>query len=228
MNIYIIGIICFSIVFITCSLILLYYIKDEKKLAEVTNEQLAQFGKKYTREEFENKMFDQYANILSNITYENYEFLKDAVSDELYNQILLKAKKNRENKEESVLNNIKKEFSKLISFEVSNSLEVAKLWVRYSCIEYTTGIRKTVDEDGQEGLIEAVVEGSKESPVTHEYILTFVKNRTQTENIVCPSCGFQSRILTTSVCTQCDSEIVPKKMHWVFVEKVTTNISNQK
>ncbi len=228
MNFYIIGIGVFVIVFIVCIFILLYLIKDEKKLAEVSSQKLIQLGKVYTKDDFESKMFEQYANILSNITYENYEFLKDAVSDELYNQILLTAKKNRENGEESIVQNIKKEFSKLISFEISDDLEIAKLWVRYSSIEYIKGIRKTVDENGKESLIETVVDGNKDQPTTHEYILTFVKNRTQNENVVCPSCGFQTHILTSSKCIQCDSEIIPKRMHWVFVEKISTNISNQK
>ncbi len=228
MSFYIIGIGVFVIVLIVCIFLLLYFIKDEKKLAEVSSQKLMQLGKVYTKDDFESKMFEQYANILSNITYENYEFLKDAVSDELYNQILLTAKRNRENKEESIVQNIKKEFSKLISFEISNDLEIAKLWVRYSSIEYVKGIRKTIDENGKESLAETVVDGNKEQPIIHEYILTFVKNRTQNENVVCPSCGFQTHILTASKCIRCDSEIIPKKMHWVFVEKVSTNISNQK
>ena len=226
MNFYIIGIIFFIIVIIICVMLLLYYIKDEKKLAEVTSEHLMNLGKVYSKEDFEAKMFEMYANVLSNTVYENYTFLKDAVSDEVYNQILLMAKKNRESKEERVISDIKKEFSKLISFEVINDLEVAKLWVRYSNIEYVKGIRKTLDENNQEILAETVVDGDEKNPIYHEYILTFVKNRTQTENIVCPSCGYQSHILTESYCVRCESEIVPKKMHWVFVGKVTTNISN--
>lgn len=228
MNWYLIGMIAFAVVFIICIFLLIYFIKDEKKLKEVTSNQLMQLGKVYSKEEFENKMFEQYTNILSNITYENYSFLKDAVSDEEYNQILLTAKKNRENREEHIISNINKIFSKLIGFDIQNNLEIAKLWVRYSDIEYTKGIRKTVDENGKESLIEAIVDGNKDKPTVHEYILTFVKNRTETENIICPSCGYQSHILTTSNCVRCDSEIVPKKMHWVFVEKVTTNISNQR
>ena len=103
MNFYIIGIVVFILVIIVCGVLLLYYMKDEKKLAEVTSEKLMDLGKLYSKEEFEDKIFDVYANILSNIAYENYNFLKDAVSDEFYNQILLTAKKNRESKEENVI-----------------------------------------------------------------------------------------------------------------------------
>ena len=217
MNLYLLGMIFFLLVFIVSIFLLIYFIKDEKSLKEVTNQELVKLGKIYTKEEFENKIFELYANILMNITYENYTFLKDSVADQVYNEILLMAKKNRDNKEESIISNIKKEFSKLISFKVENDLEVAKVWVRYSSIEY-----------GKELLVEAIVDGNSDKPVNHEYILTFVKNRTQNENVICPNCGFQSHILLSSKCIRCDLEIVPKKQHWVYVGKVTTSISKQK
>ena len=182
MNLYLLGMIFFLLVFIVSIFLLIYFIKDEKSLIEVTNQELVKLGKIYTKEEFENKIFELYANILTNITYENYTFLKDSVADQVYNEILLMAKKNRDNKEESIISNIKKEFSKLISLKVENDLEVAKVWVRYSSIEYVKGIRKTVDENGKELLVEAIVDGNSNKPVNHEYILTFVKNRTQNEN----------------------------------------------
>lgn len=222
---YIIGIIFFVFIIGVCCIMLYFYSKDEKKLVEVTNEQLVKMGKVYTKEDFENKMFEQYANIISSVAYENYTFLKDAVSDELYNQILLTAKKREERHEENIISDIKKEFSKLISFDIVKELEVAKLWVRYSCIEYVKGPRKSVDEDGQEIIINTVVDGNADQAVTYEYILTFVKNKSETENIVCPNCGFKYNILTSSTCMGCESEVVPKKLHWVYVDKISTNIS---
>lgn len=227
MNLYILGIIFFVLVIIICTILLIYYRNDEKNLKEVTNEELKQKGKFYTKEEFENRMFEQYSNILMNTQYEHYSFLKDAVSDEVYNQILLKAKQTHEKQEQNIIQNIKKEFCKLISFEFIQNLEVAKLWVRYSSIEYIKGLRKEVSNDGQEILVERVVEGNENTPISHEYILTFVKEKTETEKIVCPSCGYQTHMLTTSHCIRCDSEIVPKSKHWVFVEKNIININKE-
>lgn len=228
MNIYILGIIIFLFIIVLCVFFLLYYKNDERKLKEITTEDLKKLGKVYTQEEFEDQMFQLYANIISNIAYEDYSFLKDSVSDDMYNQILLSAKKNHDNQEHQTIKNINKQFSRLIQMERTKDLEIAKLWVRYSDIEYKMGMRKTVDEEGREILQEMVVEGDQNHSVMHEYILTFVKNRTQNENIVCPNCGYQTHILTSSHCIRCEAEIVPKKMHWVFVEKVSTNISNKK
>lgn len=225
---YIVGIVIFVIVLLISTGLLIYFIKDERNLAEITTEQLMQFGKNYKKKDFENLLFEQYKNILSGINYENYSFLKDAVSDELYNQILLTAKTNREDQKESIITDIKKEFGKLIDFEVHDNLEVAKLWVRYSCKEYTKGIRKVVDDNGKESLIEAIINGSQDKEVIHEYLLFFVRNRTQTENTLCPSCGYHSNVLMTSNCPRCDTEIVPKKMHWVFLKKVSADFNNQK
>ena len=223
MNFYIIGIILFSIIFIVCIFFLIFYIKDEKKLKEVSDNELMKFGKVYSKKEFEDKMFNQYSNILESIQDNNYSFLKDVVSDEIYNQILLSIKNNQEKNEKEIVTNIKKEFSKLISFGNIDDLEVAKLWVRYSSIEYTKGIRKEVI-DNKEIDSEVVTKGNKDKPIIHEYILTFVKNKSRIENVVCPLCGYQTHILTTSRCARCDNEIVSKKEHWVFAGKVTTNI----
>lgn len=227
MGVYIIGIIVFVIIAVICILLLKYFIKDEKRLKEVTTKELIQMGKNYTKEEIENKLFEQYINIITSIEYSNYVFLKDAVSDDVYNNFLLMAKEYQDKNETKVTEDIKKEFSKLIDFSTINDLEVIKLWIRYSDIEYTKGIRTIKDEKDNEIQAEVILSGNKDERLYHEYILTFVKNKTATENIVCPSCGYQTNMLTTSNCSRCEIEIVPKKMHWVYIDKVTTNISKQ-
>ena len=89
MNIYIICIVIFSLILIGSILLLLYFIKDEKNIKEVTDDTLIKMGKVYTKNEFEDKMFEQYSNILLNVEYENYAYLKDVCSDDVYNQILM-------------------------------------------------------------------------------------------------------------------------------------------
>ena len=224
MILYIIGIVVFSIIFICCIFLLIYYIKDEKKLKEVSDDDLIKLGKVYSKQEFEDKMFKQYTNIIEGIQYLDYNLLKDIVSDEVYNQILKTIKDNQDKNVNNVITDIKKDFSKLISLQIIKDLEVAKIWVKYSSIEYITSIRKIIDENNNEVESEIVIGGDKNNPINHEYILTFVKSKTETENVVCPSCGYQTNILTSSKCIRCDSEIVPKKMHWVYVDKVITNI----
>lgn len=228
MNLYIIGIIIFSLVLIVSILLLIYFINDEKNIKEVDNDTLVRFGKVYTKKEIEDRLFKKYTNIFSNIQYENYSFLKDAVSDEIYNQILLKVKENREKNQENIITDIKEKFCHLIGFDQVNELEVAKLWVSYSCIEYIKTNRTYSIDDNNQNDVETIIQGSKENPIDHEYILTFVKDRSQNEDIVCPNCGYQMHILTSSHCERCDLEVVPKKQHWVFVGKVVTNISKNK
>ena len=64
--------------------------------------------------------------------------------------------------------------------------------------------------------------------VAHEYILTFVKGRSNNENILCPNCGYQTALMLNSKCDRCGSVIVPKKMHWVLVDKKVSNLSKSK
>lgn len=228
MNYYIVGIVIFSIILIVAIILLIYFIKDEKNIKEVTNDILINFGKVYSKKELEDKLFEQYTNILLNVECENYNYLKDACSDDIYNQILYQVKESLDKQEHDIIKNIKKEFSRLVSLEYINNLEVAKLWISYSSIEYVTANRKQILEDGSEKIVETVINGSEDKSVNHEYILTFVREKSQNEDIVCPNCGYQTHLLTSSKCIRCDLEIVPKKSHWVFVGKVSTNLSKRK
>lgn len=138
MIVYIIGIIVFSLILITSIVLLIYFTKDEKKLKEVSNEDLIRMNKIYSKKDMEDKIFEQYNNILLGIEYDNYAFLKDAISDNLYNELLYDMKQQQDKKQKKVVKNIRKEFCRLISIRYVDNLEVAKFWVRYSNIEYTT------------------------------------------------------------------------------------------
>ncbi len=228
MNLYLLGIIFFSIVLIGSISILIYLIKDEKNLKEVSKKDLIKYGKTYTKKEIEDQLFEVYQNILFDIGNDGYSLLKDMVSDQIYNELLLDLKNRREKQERRVISNIQKEFSKLISFQFIQDLEVIKLWVRYSSIEYTKIEKKELDENQQEIAKEIITEGNPNTPISHEYIVTFVKNKAQTEEIICPNCGYQTKILTSSHCARCDQEIVPKKMHWVYAGRIAVAIQNSK
>ena len=228
MNKYILLIILLIIVIIVSVLILLYLLYDEKKLKEVSNELLTKLGKKYTKEEFENEMFAVYSNILSGIQNNNYNYFRDMVSDDEYNKILMKAKENTDNNTINHIDNIQKGFSKLISFRVNNEYEVAKLWIQYTDNEYTLGNREVQDEEGNTSVEEVVIKGDKNKEVYHEEIITFVKGRANNEDILCPNCGYHTKILDTSKCVKCDSILAPKKEHWIYLNKVATNISKNK
>lgn len=219
MTIYIIGIVVFSITFIVSLFLLIYFIKDEKNLKEVSNQDLMSMGKFYTKTDFEEKIFNQYTKILESSQYADYSFLKDAVSDQIYNQILLKLKQNQDLKQEEIITDIKMESSKLVAIYKEKNLEVAKVLVNYSSIEYIKKNEIKLDENNQEIVNEIIVQGSKDIPVNHECILTFVKDKTDTETIVCPNCGYQEQLVTSSRCIRCDLDIVPKTGHWVFVQK---------
>lgn len=225
---YVVEIIFLILVIIVCIFLLIYYIKDEKNFKEVSDNYLKEIGKSYSKSEFENKMFEIYVNIINGIKYSDYSFLKDAVSDKVYNQILLSIKENQDRQQSDEIKDIKKKFSKLISFQTINDLEIAKVWIKYSDIEYKKSTKATTNVVNSQFEEEVIISGNKDKVITHEYILTFVKEKTKTEEIICPSCAYQTNMLTSSNCINCGSEIIPKKMHWVYVEKVDMNNKEKK
>lgn len=229
MNLYVLAILIFSIILILSIFAYIYLLRNEKKPKEVSSFTLTALGKSYTKQQFENTMFEQYKNILISKEDENYTLLKDIVSDDIYNQILLQKKEDKVKQTKHIVSNINKKFCKLINFYHENNLEIARLWISYSSIEYVKGIQKVVNEDGVEEEIEKIIFGSKEKSSNHEYLITFVKNESETEAIICPGCGFKMNILTSSHCSKCDMEILPKKMHWVYIgEEVYVPVSKNK
>lgn len=228
MNTYIILIIVFAIIIVLAGLALAYFLYDEKKLKEVDPELLVKLGKRYTKEEFETTMFNRYIEIVESIQNENYNLLRDVVADEEYNKILLKIKENKDRQQREMCTNFKKGFSKLVSFRINSDVEVAKLWIQYTDNEYIEADREVVDDKGETHIEKTIIKGDKKKDVYHEYILTFVKGRTNNEDILCPNCGNLTNIALNNRCLKCDSVIAPKKMHWVYVDKVVTNISKIK
>ena len=228
MNTYIILIIVFAIIIVLAGLALAYFLYDEKKLKEVDPELLVKLGKRYTKEEFETTMFNRYIEIVESIQNENYNLLRDVVADEEYNKILLKIKENKDRQQREMCTNFKKGFSKLVSFRINSDVEVAKLWIQYTDNEYIEADREVVDDKGETHIEKTIIKGDKKKDVYHEYILTFVKGRTNNEDILCPNCGNLTKIALNNRCLKCDSVIAPKKMHWVYVDKVVTNISKIK
>ena len=207
MNIYLIFSIISLLVFVSSIIILVFIIKDEKNLKEVSNAFIKSKGKEYTKIEYENEMFQIYKNIIFAKENNDYISLRDLVSDEEYNKILLELKSYQDKNLKHTTTNINKDFSKLIIYEEKDNFEIAKLWIKYISTEYI------LNKDNE------IISGSKDKSEVNEYIITFVKTKTNTESITCPSCGYQTKILSKSKCPRCESEIVPKKMHWVYIGK---------
>lgn len=227
-TLYLVLLIIFIIGMIGSGIVVTVLSLDEKNVKEVTTEWLHKMGKDYSKEEFENTMFNQYVNIEYAKTNDDYNQLKDVVSDEEYNKILLDVKKDREQELKKVVDKINKGFSKLIGFKMVKDQEVAKLWVQYSCVEYVKGYREELNEETN--LMEkkeVIVSGSDTKPVFHEYVVTFVKERSTVEKVVCPSCGREYKLLLRSKCQICDTIIVPKTKHWVYVNKKIANINKK-
>ena len=225
---YIVLIVLFILVFICALMAFIYFLKDEKKILEIDTKTLQRYGKLYTKEEFENTMYNTYVDIINGIMNNDYSLLKDITSDEEYNKILNEIKLNKDQNIKKVVTNINKGFSKLIEFKIVNDLEICKLWIQYSDNEYTLGNREVENEDGTKEIKEIVISGDPNKVLYNEYIVTFVKDRTNTEEIMCPGCGYKTNLLLRSTCPHCDTTVLPKKMHWVYIGKVSSNISDNK
>ena len=226
-NLYLILLVISALVAIISIIIFVFLKNDEKNIKEVDNKYLLSLGKEYTKKEFEDRLFNQYINIKQAVINDDYMFLKDAVADNIYNQILLSTKEYKEKNINRNILNIEKGFSKLINFKIINNKEVIQLWIQYSDIEYETTSQEEYDENDEKIIREVITSGDKNNKVFHEYILTYVKNRMNNEKIICQNCGSINNLLLSSKCPICDNTLISKENHWVLVNKESTNLSKK-
>ena len=165
-----------------------------------------------------------YFEILESLGNEDYNNLRDIVADQEYNKMLAEKKDEKEKNIKNNITNLTRGTVKFLDLKILNDLEVAKLLVEYSDIEYALGNREVTNEEGDTEVKQVVIAGDDTKTVFHKYILTFVRNRTDNEEIKCPTCGYTNHLLTKSKCVGCDTLIVPKTMHWVYTGRVTTNM----
>ena len=224
MDTFLILIIFFVVVLVGAIITYIYLKNDESKIKEVDDAQLSRLGKDYTKIEFENTMSSLYFEILEGLGNDDYGNLRDIVSDQEYNKMLAEKKNEKDKNVINKITNIKKQAAKLLDLKIINDLEVAKLLVEYTSVDYALGNREETNEEGETEVKQVVIAGDDTKPVFHKFILTFVRNRTDNEKIKCPTCGYENHLLTKAKCLGCDTLIIPKKMHWVYTGRVTTNM----
>ncbi|MDD6224238.1 MAG: TIM44-like domain-containing protein [bacterium] len=223
---FVIGFIILIVIIIVCLLILKGLSKEENQYMEVSDHYLKNIGKSYTREEYASWAYQTYERIISAIQNEDYYFLRDILSDEIYNHYLLNLKNAKDRNVKNIVREMKPSFQKLVSLVIKDNLEISKVWIKVSYIEYTIDLASSSDQE-QELVGEKVIAGSKDKKNEKEYMLTFVKERTEKESVACPHCGYITHIISQNHCSRCGATVVNKKYHWVLVgkEEIRTNSS---
>ena len=207
---FILGFVFLILVFIICIFVLRYLSRQEKEYIEVSDLYLKQLGKSYTGEFFSKSVFSLFQEILLASQQQNFEYLRSMLADDAYNHYLLDLKQLKEKNVKHVIDQILPVRFKLASFQVQNQFEIAKVWLRISCIDYIASTSKPGEE--------IIVSGKSDSSVEKEFLVTLVKTRTEKEDIVCPSCGHVSSLLVQSDCPHCGVEIVNKHHRWVVLK----------
>lgn len=227
MGLFISGIVLFSLVIIVCIFLLVRLSHQESLFMEVSNRYLKDIGKSYHKDTYAMAVYELYRDIIDGVQKENYEFLRDVLSDEIYNNYLMGIKLSKDRQVKNVVADMKPTFSKLISLIVKDGTEVAKVWLRVSYIEYALDMTPLTEEQKKVVRGDRVVGGSKTKRLEKEYILTLVKTHTPKESVACPSCGYVTHVILRNHCIRCGANIVNRKYHWVLIGKEERALSHQ-
>ena len=225
MTLFIVGIVILLLIILGCSLWIVKLTKQEKEYMEVSNQYLKDIGKNYTKEEFSMAIFELYRNIIQAVQDENYLYLRESLSDEIYNSYLMAIKNSKERNAKTIVEDMNPVFSKLISLAVKDNMEIAKVWLKVNYHEYI--IDTTPPEELGTRIEPRVIGGSKTKLLEKEYILTLVKTRTEKESVVCANCGYVTNVVTRNTCVRCGANVVSRHYHWVMVAKEETRTSSR-
>lgn len=210
------GFIILIIVIVVCIFMLTKLSKQENEYMEVSNKYLKNIGKDYTKDQFASWAFQFYNQIILSVQHENYEYLRDVLADDLYNNYLISIKNAKDRNVKNIVEDMKPIFTKLVSLVIKDDLEIAKVWVKVSYLEYTMDITPSTEENP---IKDRIIMGSKDHKLEKEYMLTLVKGRTEKESVACPNCGFVTHIVSQSTCSRCGAIVVNRRYHWVLIGK---------
>lgn len=210
------GFIILIIVIVACIFMLTKLSKQENEYMEVSNKYLKNIGKDYTKDQFASWAFQFYNQIILSVQHENYEYLRDVLADDLYNNYLISIKNAKDRNVKNIVEDMKPIFTKLVSLVIKDDLEIAKVWVKVSYLEYTMDITPSTEENP---IKDRIIMGSKDHKLEKEYMLTLVKGRTEKESVACPNCGFVTYIVSQNTCSRCGAVVVNRRYHWVLIGK---------
>lgn len=210
------GFIILIIVIVVCIFMLTKLSKQENEYMEVSNKYLKNIGKDYTKDQFASWAFQFYNQIILSVQHENYEYLRDVLADDLYNNYLISIKNAKDRNVKNIVEDMKPIFTKLVSLVIKDDLEIAKVWVKVSYLEYTMNITPSTEENT---IKDRIIMGSKDHKLEKEYMLTLVKGRTEKESVACPNCGFVTHIVSQNTCSRCGAVVVNRRYHWVLIGK---------
>lgn len=210
------GFIILIIAIIVCVFMLTKLSKQENEYMEVSNKYLKNIGKDYTKDQFASWAFQFYNQIILSVQHENYEYLRDVLADDLYNNYLISIKNAKDRNVKNIVEDMKPIFTKLVSLVIKDDLEIAKVWIKVSYLEYTMDITPSTEENP---IKDRIIMGSKNHKLEKEYMLTLVKGRTEKESVACPNCGFVTHIVSQNTCSRCGAVVVNRRYHWVLIGK---------
>ena len=129
---FIAGIVIFSIVIIVSIFLLIRMSSAETQFMEVSNRYLKDIGKSYNKDTFAMEIYNLYKEIMEGVKNERYEFIRDVLSDDIYNSYLRGIKVSKDHQVKNMVVDMKPVFSKVISMIVKGNIEIAKVWIRVS------------------------------------------------------------------------------------------------
>ena len=181
------------------SLLLYLFIDRYQSLSiknEVKKEKLENPISNFSELEFKKEVFDIYKKVKESYVERNLDFLKELLSNELFDIYKLKIEKQETEQIKNIIENIKMEDINII--KVNDNINYYEILVRVKVTYKGYSINKD----------SFIVKGDISKDITNYINLTLVKNKRLKEIKNCPNCYHTITNYDTNKCQYCNSIIV--------------------
>ena len=160
-------------------------------------------------EEFKHQAFNIYKDIQEAWMNFDTDTIRKLTTDEIYNMYSSQLETLKLKHQKNIMKNIEYVDAKITNIKLSDDVISVVVFLRVKCLDYVINEKTN-----------KTVRGSDSTRLDIQYLLTFVKSKTNNNNIEkCPNCGAPVDIVSSATCPYCNSTLVKDASNYVLSKK---------
>ena len=176
---------------------------------DIKQSKIDEFDSSVKIEEFKHQAFNIYKDIQEAWMNFDTDTIRKLTTDEIYNMYSSQLETLKLKHQKNIMKNIEYVDAKITNIKLSDDVISVVVFLRVKCLDYVINEKTN-----------KTVRGSDSTRIDIQYLLTFVKSKTNNNNIEkCPNCGAPVDIVSSATCPYCNSTLVKDASNYVLSKK---------
>ncbi len=176
---------------------------------DIEQSKIDEFDSSVKIEEFKHQAFNIYKDIQEAWMNFDTDTIRKLTTDEIYNMYSSQLETLKLKHQKNIMKNIEYVDAKITNIKLSDDVISVVVFLRVKCLDYVINEKTN-----------KTVRGSDSTRLDIQYLLTFVKSKTNNNNIEkCPNCGAPVDIVSSATCPYCNSTLVKDASNYVLSKK---------